>query len=268
MLIQLFQIRIMPIFQDATAYQCAAQSFTLKQDWKFSAIFGIINFGINRRLLLMTVGSAGNIRVYIRSIQAVFAGLAAIACVVCSSCASIDYSKRQPFEEYFESGVSAMARGQDEKARTMFELAVQRNSSHPYPHYYLGVLYNESGDLEMAAVAFQRAIELMPSFFEAYHNLGTVRLKQRQLTAAVAALEKAVELMPDHVSSFNNLGKAYYMVGLPELAGAAYEEALARDPENVIALENLFMLARAAGADEAAQEYSSRLRGPRRRGRK
>ncbi len=182
-----------------------------------------------------------------------------------SACTSVTAVETQPdiqtFEQYFELAQEALAAGDRGGAKTLFELAVQRNPGHPYPHFYLGVIYSETGKDDLALVAFEQALKLEPNLHEAYHNIGTIMLRRRDLAAAVEALELAVELDPDHVPSYNNLGKAYYMAGLPALAGAAYEEALARDPDNLVALENLVLLARAAGADEAQQQYLSRLRG-------
>lgn len=138
---------------------------------------------------------------------------------------------------------------------------MQRNPRHPYPHFYLGVVYTENSQFDLAIVAFQRAIDLEPYFPEAYYNLGTIHLERRELKEAIELLEKAIELRPDHVPTYNNLGKAHFMAGLPAMAGAAYEEALARDPRNQVALESLMLLARAAGNAEAEEEYRARLAG-------
>lgn len=182
------------------------------------------------------------------------------ACILVCACSTTSPPVAAgTFEQYYQAALQAQDSGDNERAKMFFELAIRKNPNHPYPHYYLGVLYSQAGELELALVAFERAVKLEPSFFEAYYNMGTIQLKRRELVEAVKLLERALAINPDFVPCYNNLGKAYYLAGIPELAGAAYEEALARDPHNVVALENLILLARAGDNSELAQRYEAQL---------
>lgn len=163
------------------------------------------------------------------------------------------------FNDLFNEARTSFAQGDTKKAERLFYKSVQLLPRHPYPHYYLGIIYADQGDTELAIVAFEKAIELEPNFHEAIYNLGTMHLERRELPSAIRLFERALEIDPTHVPTFNNLGKAYYMAGYPDMAGAAYEEALALDPDNEVALESLFLLAQSAGAEEAAAEYRGRL---------
>jgi Tfp pilus assembly protein PilF len=162
-------------------------------------------------------------------------------------------------DQHYQSARAAFLAGNLTTADLEVRLAIQGNPANAASHFLLGCVLERKGQNDQAVVGFQQALALDPTNPAVLYNLGTMLLRRGEAAPASSLLENAVSLRPDYVPTYNNLGKAYFLAGLPELAVAAYEEALRRDPSNVIALKNLRLLAEAAGHEQAAAAYRSRL---------
>lgn len=58
-----------------------------------------------------------------------------------------------------------------------YEKVIEYSPRSPFPHYNMGILYAEAGDLTDALKEFTKAIELKDDFGEAYYNRGFVQYK-------------------------------------------------------------------------------------------
>ncbi|MCM1293908.1 MAG: tetratricopeptide repeat protein, partial [Bacteroides sp.] len=83
------------------------------------------------------------------------------------------------------------------RVRRIFEdygKVIEYSPRSPFPHYNMGILYAESGDLKEALKEFTRAIELKSDFGEAYYNRGFVQYKLGNQKEGSADLSRAGQL--------------------------------------------------------------------------
>ncbi|HXK59046.1 MAG TPA: DUF5107 domain-containing protein [Acidobacteriota bacterium] len=138
-------------------------------------------------------------------------------------------------------------------------------STYPLVHYYLGYLYEKSGDSEKAAHYYRRAstmppdycfpfrletervlhaaLKAVPSDGKAHYYLGNL-LYDLQPEKAISHWEKARELDPRFAMVYRNLGWGYYR-SADNVAKAieAYEQAInlaSHDPRWFLELDNLY----------------------------
>ena len=163
---------------------------------------------------------------------------------------------------------------QEDKAIEILEKALETTPNNPDTNYWLGIAYQEVGNLEQAEHYLRTTIALSPEREEAYNALGyffaehgtnldeAVRLiqkalkkspangayldslgwayfKQGKLNDALKQLEKAVIYMPDSVEVQDHLGEVYLKKGLKEEAVAAWQKAIQLSPGNTAILEKL-----------------------------
>ncbi|MDE0104983.1 MAG: tetratricopeptide repeat protein [Bryobacterales bacterium] len=125
--------------------------------------------------------------------------------------------------------------GQAEAAEAEYRAAIalnaQRGAASPWPHYHLGSMLHDLGDLSAARGALQAAATADPRHVSTLVELGIVLAKMSELRPARTALEAARRERPDDPRIHYALAKVYRQLGLEELArgAAARFRALASD---------------------------------------
>ena len=162
----------------------------------------------------------------------------------------------------------------ENEAIEVLEKALKTTPDNPDTNYWLGIAYQEIGNLEQAEHYLRTTIALSPEREEAYNALGyffaehgtnldeAVRLiqkalkkspangayldslgwayfKQGKLNDALKQLEKAVIYMPNSVEVQDHLGEVYLKKGLKKEAVAAWQKAIQLSPGNTAILEKL-----------------------------
>ena len=162
----------------------------------------------------------------------------------------------------------------ENEAIKVLEKALETTPDNPDTNYWLGIAYQEIGNLEQAEHYLRTTIALSPEREEAYNALGyffaehgtnldeAVKLiqkalkkspangayldslgwayfKQGKLNDALKQLEKAVIYMPDSVEVQDHLGEVYLKKGLKKEAVAAWQKAIQLSPGNTAILEKL-----------------------------
>lgn len=148
-----------------------------------------------------------------------------------------------------------------EKAIRECELALQLKPDFAIPYNYLGIIYDEMGQLDKAMLNYGKAIELAPSFKEAWENMQSVEAlledvfegsatkiqldyalkhaNDREMEKAMEACELAKETMPTIARAYNNLGWVYETLGRLDLALNAYQKAIKLNSEQKTAWHNM-----------------------------
>ena len=94
----------------------------------------------------------------------------------------------------------------------------------------LGASYRKLGEDEKARTSYDQALQLNPNQYNAYLGLGELLEKQSRLDDAISNYSKAVELRPTD-TGFLLLGRALERTGRRSEALAAYQAALKLSPE-------------------------------------
>lgn len=115
--------------------------------------------------------------------------------------------------------------GDNGSAIAAFERAVSLNREaaveSAWPHYHLGSLLHDLGDLDAAETALARALTADPAHAPAQRELGVVYLKADKLRLAAEALESAAALSPLDASVQYSLVSVYRRLGRNGQARAA-----------------------------------------------
>ena len=91
-----------------------------------------------------------------------------------------------------------LARGDNEKAISNLEKALETDSENQTIWFALGTNYENVGDLEAAEKAYQKCIEIDPTYADAYYNMGAMFNNQ-----AAEIIEVANELPLDAVKEYD-----------------------------------------------------------------
>ena len=136
----------------------------------------------------------------------------------------------------YDAGVRALTHGEQEKAQTALEKAIELDGSIADAHCILGVIYKGAEEIHAAAEAFQRATIADENYIEAYYELADVLLIHLGDTAqAIQVLQKAVAIDADHARARTLLGIAYFRDNLTEAAIHELQHAIKLDPTSEIA---------------------------------
>lgn len=142
------------------------------------------------------------------------------------------------------SGVARYHSGDFDRARELFEQAVELDQNFAEAFNNLGLCLTELGEHDEATVAFEAAIELNPDLGASYNNLGYVLYLQENFEAAIEMYKEAIGRQHDTSAAYTNLGNAYQKLEHTEKAVDAWRQALEVDPTN-----------------ERAQQYLDRFAG-------
>ena len=115
--------------------------------------------------------------------------------------------------------------GQAAAAAAAYQAAISSNAAKaarsPWPHYHLGSLLHDSGDLGAAEASFREALGADPGHVPALRELGLVLQKLERPAAAAAMLERAARLAPRNAKIQYALSLVYGQLGDSQLAAAA-----------------------------------------------
>lgn len=139
---------------------------------------------------------------------------------------------------------------QHDIAIDLLKKEIQTNPRLTRPHYLLGAVYFDKGDMTSAITSFQDCLEVDPNYEPARQKLIQAYQKTGQSNQAVRLVEQRVKSQQGHRSlresaeSYNYLGTLYYRQGDVDKAIQAFENALKRSPHHKTAKQNLNQLFR------------------------
>jgi len=124
-------------------------------------------------------------------------------------------------------GQSLEGLGRNEAAMAAYEQSISLSReavvASAWPHYHLGSLLHDLGDLEKAEATLEAAVTLDRTHAPAQRELGVVYLKANKLRLAAEALESAAELSPRDPAVQYSLVSVYRRLDREGLAKAAME---------------------------------------------
>jgi len=125
-----------------------------------------------------------------------------------------------------------LARGDNEKAISNLEKALETDSENQTIWFALGTNYENVGDLEAAEKAYQKCIEIDPAYADAYYNMGAMFNNQ-----AAEIIEVANELPLDAVEEYDT--EKAKADGLLEKALPYLEKSDELNPDNLETMQTL-----------------------------
>jgi Tfp pilus assembly protein PilF len=158
-----------------------------------------------------------------------------------------------------EAGTDAIAAGDFDKARDVFEKIASEQPSNAKAHFYLGVAQQNLGQGEAAVQSYQRALELDPKLTEASVNLTAALLDAGDAARAEPVIERALASEPSHPGLLYNRAIAASMLGKKTEAVKAYRAALGADPNNVEIKYGYAEALVAAGSNSEARSLLAEL---------
>ena len=135
-------------------------------------------------------------------------------------------------------------------AINLLKQEIQTNPRLARPHYLLGAVYFDKGDMVSAIPNFQNCLGVDRNYEPAREKLIQAYQKTGQSNQAVRLAEQRVKSQQGHRSfresaeSYNYLGTLYYQQGDMDKAIQAFENALKRSPHHKTAKKNLHQLFR------------------------
>ncbi|MCG9132795.1 tetratricopeptide repeat protein [Candidatus Poribacteria bacterium] len=139
---------------------------------------------------------------------------------------------------------------QHDIAIDLLKKEIQTNPRLPRPHYLLGAVYFDKGDMASAIPNFQNCLKVEPNYEPARTKLIQAYQKTGQPNQATRLIEQRVKSQQGHRSfresaeSYNRLGTLHYQQGDMDKAIQAFENALKRSPHHKTAKQNLNQLYR------------------------
>ena len=139
---------------------------------------------------------------------------------------------------------------QHQIAIDLLKKELQTSTRRARPHYLLGAVYFDKGDIALAIASFQNCLTVNPQFEPAREKLIQAYYKTGQADQAIYVVEQGMQHQQGHRSfhegadSYNFLGTLYYQQGNLDKAIQAFENALERSPHHKAAKRNLHQLLR------------------------
>lgn len=146
---------------------------------------------------------------------------------------------KDPLEMLRQQAQEAIARGQYQEARQIFQQALGYRTDSPEIHYGLATACFLLADLHSAVHHFKEVIRLDPMRAGAYINLGAVYNRLGQFEDSLATLRRGIQLNANRAEGYYNLGLVYRQLGQLEMAVNAYREAVRLSPHMYDAHYNL-----------------------------
>jgi predicted O-linked N-acetylglucosamine transferase (SPINDLY family) len=144
-----------------------------------------------------------------------------------------------PFEAYFEEGLTQAQHGRFKEAAASFQQALRHRPESAAAHNNLGNVFVEQGKLIEAIDSFRQALRYKPDFASAHSNLGEALRQQGHLAEAVVCLREALHFNPQDAYAHNNLAMVLQAQGKLDLAVESYRRALSCRPAYAEAHGNL-----------------------------
>lgn len=103
--------------------------------------------------------------------------------------------------------------GKEDESKFYFEVALKIDPQDAYSHYYMGVTYQNKGDVYRALHHYTEALKIQPEFPEVYTNLGAICFNEEgDIKGAIENIETALQQNPDTnllVRLYLNLSQLY-----------------------------------------------------------
>jgi tetratricopeptide (TPR) repeat protein len=122
-------------------------------------------------------------------------------------------------------------------------------------HYELGNAYQDAGNEEKARTEYENALDINPKYLEAMVNLGVLYSDLERHTDAIPYFEKALGLDPKNCKARSNLGNSYYAQERYPDAIFEYKRAISLDPTCYSALYNMAVAFADAGLFREAVQW-------------
>jgi len=164
-------------------------------------------------------------------------------------------------------GVSALERGDEKTARSLFQKALAANPRDVKAHTYLAVLADRAGHLDEAERHFAAAAKAAPQSPSARNNYGAILLRLGRLQQAAAQFEASLRLDQSQLSALVNLAQIRFTFGTPEelrKARELFERARAIAPDAGINRALLLIALRLSDKQAASgfyRDYEAQLSG-------
>ncbi|HET9714099.1 MAG TPA: tetratricopeptide repeat protein [Pyrinomonadaceae bacterium] len=107
-------------------------------------------------------------------------------------------------------GVSALERGDKDKAKLFFEKALKTDRRNVDAHTYLGILADKANQLTEAERHFAAAASLAPSEPSTRNNYGAILMRLGRRGDAGVEFEASLKLNPNQPSALTNLAQIYF----------------------------------------------------------
>ncbi len=174
-----------------------------------------------------------------------------------SAAVPTDKHDRAKAEQIFNQGNSRLAKGAYAEAASLYEQALELDSSHAETLNNFGTSLPHLGRYEEAEQSFRQAIAIKPNYAEPYGNLGILLRLKGELFGAEAALRRALQLRPNFTDARINLGLTHTTRGRLRDAKACFAKVLKAAPHNVLALYGNGQIATIEGRfDEAEATFN------------
>ncbi|MDR3123930.1 MAG: tetratricopeptide repeat protein, partial [Treponema sp.] len=135
------------------------------------------------------------------------------------------------YEAFARQGDTAEGREAAQEAAAYARLSMQKDPSQAAPHYTLGRVSRDLGQLEGAIAELQEAARLDSGNYRYAFDLGRAYFANRDYNGARQSFENTVNLNRSFESAWYNLGGAYRSLGRPDDALASYRRAVGVKPE-------------------------------------
>ena len=169
---------------------------------------------------------------------------------VCHATATAQHPTTRDINTLLKLYNTPLHTSQHEIAIGLLKKEIQTNPRHARPHYLLGAVYFDKGDMALAIPNFQNCLKVDRNYEPAREKLIQAYQKTGQSNQAVRLVEQRVKSQQGHRSlresaeSYNYLGTLYYQQGDMDRAIQAFENALKRSPHHKTAKKNLHQLFR------------------------
>jgi tetratricopeptide (TPR) repeat protein len=154
--------------------------------------------------------------------------------------------RSQDFLEYTLPFLALLAEARGEKLRPALpdlKQAEKLNPASVLPPYFMGLIYERSGQADQAVGEYQKARRIAPDCYPAALGLARLLEAAGKVGESLNTLRELVFQFPDNLSIKRQLALAYYRSRDWARAGPAISEALQRNPRDA---EFLLMQARVA----------------------
>ena len=169
---------------------------------------------------------------------------------VCNATATAQYPTARDINTLLKLYDTPLHTPRHEIAIDLLKKELQTSTRRARPHYLLGAVYFDKGDMALAIASFQNCLKVNPNFEPAREKLIQAYYRTGRANQAIHVVEQGMQHQQGHRSfhegadSYNFLGTLYYRQGNVDKAIQAFENALERSPHHKAAKRNLHQLLR------------------------
>ena len=116
---------------------------------------------------------------------------------------------------------------------------VRPDAIHFQQYYFLGLAYQQNGEIEHAKEMFLKSLGLHPDHYKSLHKLGVLSLQQYNYKEAAEHFERAIHEGGASDTTYSTLGLAYHKMGEIQKSQEAFLKALDVNPDHIETLTNL-----------------------------